>query len=230
MNQLSLLPELVPTFTRKKEPNILVDIPVDNSCPDCFFPSDNDYGIPLLDITKQGDYIDIPVLLWGSKKRSQQTGTMLFYTEDYRFEALWKKPDNLLKSPPVNMGEINFSIYKDFPRALALYQIYRKRWLSRYYQTRGIRIFVDLNVNQSFYNLNLMGVPRGWQSYCTRGYSDRLEQLEIEIEIAEKHASPNSILLLVYGGGVSVRSFCKEKAYKNILWIQDYINDKFIIE
>ena len=227
MNQLSLFPELFPTFIRQKEPDITLDLRPDNSVPDCFFPSDNDYDIPLLDITKQADYLDIPVTLYGSQSRKKEAGTILFYTDDYRLEPLWKNPDNLFKCNPVTIGEINFSIYKDFPKALALYQIYRKRWLSRYYQSRGIRILVDMNVNQNYYDLNLLGVPRGWQSYSTRGYADRIEELEREIEMSEKNAYPNSMLFVVFGGGKNVRKFCKERAYKGVMWIQDYINDKF---
>ena len=79
-------------------------------------------------------------------------------------------------------------------------------------QDRGIRVFVDLNVAQKFIKLNLIGVPKGWRSFCTRGYSDRLPALELEYRIAEASASISGRkpLFVVYGGGAMCRDFCKE--------------------
>lgn len=39
--------------------------------------------------------------------------------------------------------------------------IYKKRFLARAMQEKGIGVFVDLNVAPKFYKLNLMGVPKG---------------------------------------------------------------------
>jgi len=194
--------------------------------PDTFFPSDNSQGIPLLDIQMQAKYFDLPIVAYGSESRKNQQGTVLFFVDDYRFELLWKNPELLFRSSPINIGETNFSIYKDYPEALALYQIYRKRWLSRYYQSRGIRIFADLNVFHEYYELNLLGIPKGWSAYCTRGVANRPEDLLREIEIAENHASPNPILFLCYGGGTEIKKICQELAYKNVYYVQDFVNRK----
>lgn len=77
-------------------------------------------------------------------------------------------------------------------------------------QERGIRVFVDLNVASKFYKLNMLGVPVGWSSFATRGYSDRLHYLEFEYQIAKSYANDNELLFVVYGGGEKVRQFCKE--------------------
>lgn len=192
--------------------------------PDTFFPSDNQQGIPLLDIQMQANYFDLPIVQYGSERRKTQAGTVVFFVYDYFFESLWKKPELLFRHNPINICEPNFSIYKDYPEALALYQIYRKRWLSRYYQSQGIRVFVDLNVFHEYYELNLLGVPKGWSAYSTRGVSDRPEDLLREIEIAENHASPNPILFLCYGGGNKIKKICQELAYKNVYYVTDFVN------
>ncbi len=188
--------------------------------PDTIYPSDNDYGIPLLDITRQADAIDLPISIWGAKARGTKAGTVAFYTEDYRFGALWEKPHKLLQTECVNAVEPNFSVYKDYPRAITLYRTYQKRWLARYWQSQGVRIFVDLNVNPAAYADNLIGVPSGWQSYATRGYSKRLDYTERELQIAEQH-SGGAVLFVVYGGGKGVKEWCRQQAGRGVVWISE---------
>jgi hypothetical protein len=204
-----------------------IDISIPDSCPDCFFPSDNELDIPLLDIKKQGNYIDIPICVYGSQSRGKTAGTILFYIDDRKLEPLWKKPDKILETNAISISELNYSIYKDFPKALALYQIYKKRWMSKYCQTRGIRIFVDMNVHPDYYELNFLGVPKGWSAYATRANHQQLDDLEVEIELVKNHSYPNTPLFLVYGGGEPTRKFCKKYAKDGIFWVKDYINTKF---
>lgn len=193
------------------------DSSLPSGVPDTIWPSDNEWGIPLLDIGRQADAFDLPIEIWGAKGRANKSGTILFYTEDYRFNALWQEPDKLPLSGCVNAGEPNFSVYKDFPPAVALYRTYQKRWLARYWQSLGVRIFVDLNVNPAYSDINLMGIPAGWKAYATRGYSDRLAYTLQELERAEKHAA-GPVLFLVYGGGKLVKDWCKEHAGRGVVW------------
>ena len=138
-------------------------------------------------------------------------GTWSFYTEDYRYEALWKDPSLLLDTGCVNAVEPNFSIYSQCPPAVAQWQVYRKRWMARYWQSKGIRIFVDLNVNKSFAEDNLIGVPAGWSAFATRGYSERINDLRFELGLAQGVAGKKEgILFVVYGGGKDVKSFCMD--------------------
>jgi hypothetical protein len=185
--------------------------------PDALWPSDNQFGIPSLLLSMQADAVDVPVSVWGSVSRTTRTkGTWAFYTDDYRYEALWKDPSTLLKTGCVNAIEPNFSIYNQTPPAVAMYQIYRKRWLARYWQSKGIRVFVDLNVNRAFAEDNLIGVPAGWSAFATRGYGERLNDLRYEIGIAKGVAGNNPLLFVVYGGGKVVKSFCMDNGLVHI--------------
>ncbi len=190
--------------------------------PDALWPTNNDYEIPMLDLSMQADAFDLPFSIWGNLRRSAtMKGTWAFYTEDYRYEALWTDPSPVLNSQCINAIEPNFSCYSQMPLPVGLWAIYRKRWIARYWQSKGVRIFVDLNVNEKFYDINLMGVPVGWKAYATRGYSDRIASTDCEYTMACERAQTSSILFLVYGGGKAVKAHCMSKGY---LWIDEVMN------
>jgi len=184
------------------------DMPMPEGVPDSLWPTDNEWGIPLLSVERQADAFDVPIETWGAKARSKRAGTYHFYTEDSRFATLWQRPDMLVRAGCVNAVEPNFSVYDQVPRAVALWATFRKRWLARYWQSQGIRIFVDLNVARPYDDLNLLGVPKGWRSYATRGYESRLHMTEEELAIARAHAGTESVLFMVYGGSAKVRDWC----------------------
>ena len=181
--------------------------------PDTLFPSDNDAEIPTLRLDMQAQELSIPFLCWGEQKRSTNLlglGSMHFYTDDYRYEALYNHPEQILKANPRNIVEPNYSLFNDMPISFGLQRIYKKRWIARAMQERGIRVFVDLNAAQKFYRLNMLGVPMGWKAFCTRGYSERLENLEYEYEIAKNWAQGEEPLFVIYGGGSACRRFAQE--------------------
>lgn len=183
--------------------------------PDTLFSSSNDWEIPDLDPYMQAQEVAIPFLKYGEQARTldmKGNGTVHFYTDDYKFSAIYEKPEKLYQHHPRNIVEPNFSLYLDMAPAFGLQAIYKKRVIARMMQDRGIRVFVDLNVAQKFIKLNLLGVPAGWRSFATRGYSDRLSGLELEYRIAEASAAQGGRkpLFVVYGGGTKCRDFCKE--------------------
>jgi len=192
--------------------------------PDAVWPSNNDWGVPLLDINLQADALDLPFECWGSfGRKSQMKGTWHFYTEDYRFEALWHDPSPILNSGAINVVEPNFSCYEQMPPAVALWQIYRKRWMARWWQSFGLQVFVDLNVAEPHYQLNLLGIPGGWKAWATRGYNDRLDGTEKEYQMAIERAGTESILFVVYGGGKRVKEMCQSNGW---LWLDEQENSK----
>lgn len=204
------------------------NLPLLDGVPDTIWPSDNDYGIPSLVLERQADAFDLPIETWGAKGRGRKVGTYHFYTEDYRFEAIWRRPDQLLQAGCVNVVEPNFSVYDQAPVAVAVWQTYRKRWLARYWQSMGLRVFVDLNVARLHDAINLMGVPRGWRAYATRGYTERLQALDDELAIARKHAGTNDVLFLVYGGGGKVQEWTKANGAVWIVEDMDRAKGKYL--
>jgi Domain of unknown function (DUF4417) len=183
-----------------------------------FFDSDNEWGIPSLDIALQAKSLTQPFLPWGAVAR-QRLGLFPqaahFYVDDYKFDALWKRPEKLLSTGILEVVEPNFSIPDDAPKALALYQIYRKRYLAKYWQFYGgVNIFCDLNVGDRFLDFALLGVPLSWNSYACRGHSDKpLSELLTRWELAKSHSCSNSPYFVVYAGGNKVRAICEEYSW-----------------
>lgn len=182
--------------------------------PDMLFPSDNDLEIPSLDLNMQAEHCTIPFLCFGEQKRTYNllnSGTLHFYTDDYRFKSVYEHPEKILRHNPSEIVEPNFSLFNEMPISFGLQSIYKKRWLARVMQSKGIRVFVDLNVAQKFYQLNMIGVPRGWRAFATRGYSDRLNNLSFEYSIAKDWAEGKEPLFVIYGGGEVCRRFAQQK-------------------
>lgn len=137
--------------------------------PDCLWPAECEFDIPILDIRLQGDFVDKPVVTWGSVKRADRMpGIWSFYTDDYRFSALIADPTPIVNSRCNGIIEPNFSTHSQNPAALVIYRTYQKRWLARYCQHYGIRVFVDMNVAPCWMEYNLLGVPVGWRASTLR--------------------------------------------------------------
>lgn len=185
--------------------------------PDALWATDNDWGIPTLDLRKQADALDLPITRWGSISRhnARMPGTWHFYTDDYKFDALWDDPTPVVNSGCVNVIEPNFSTGQQMARAVALWGVFRKRWLARWWQSQGVRIFVDLNVEPQFHDLNLLGVPTGWRSYATRGDLDLIEQ---DYAVACEHAGTDDLLFVVYGGPKALKTLCVERGW---IWLPE---------
>lgn len=195
--------------------------------PDALWATDNEWGVPLLDVQLQAQALDLPVTKWGTVRRTNEMrGTWHFYTDDYKFRALWDDPSGVVNSACANVIEPNFSTNDQMPRAVVLWGIYRKRWLARYWQSFGIRMFVDLEVCPRCSDLSLLGVPEGWRSYATRWYDAKGESaVAAQIEQAKAHAGANSVLFVVVGGRDKAEEFCKQQG---VIWVKEhagYVND-----
>lgn len=179
--------------------------------PDCLFPAESTWGIPILDLARQATHLDAPILPWGSiGRRRVHRGSYHFYTEDRKFKALWENPGHLPLTECRTAVELNFSTNTQTPAAAALWDVYRKRWVAAYWQSMGVRVAVDINVEERFADLNLLGVPRGWSAYATRATDADLATLKAQHERAIDHANGNSMTMLVYCGGHMVRAYCEE--------------------
>ncbi|MBQ6069995.1 MAG: DUF4417 domain-containing protein [Bacteroidales bacterium] len=177
---------------------------------DRLYPSDNAFEIPSLLTDRQPDTgLLLPCGGWGQERRDKKNVmTWHFYVDDYRFENIWLNPDTLISTHCREAVEPNFSVYDTTPVSFGLQQIYKKRWIARYWQERGLRIYADLNVSAKFYDYNRLGIPEGYNAFATRGYTDRLEYLKMEIDIARHISGCDHPNMIVYGGGEAVHDIC----------------------
>lgn len=192
--------------------------------PDAIWPSDNQFGVPTLDLSQQATCIAAPFAAWGSvSRRSRHRGTWHFYVDDYKFSRVWDDPDAISRTRCCAVVEPNYSTGTEMPMAVALWGVYRKRWLARYWQSIGLRVIVDLNVDDQFAELNTLGVPRGWRAFATRGSLRTLESVARQFDRAAAIANGSAPLFAVYGGGADVRQWCADR---HCVWMPDQGNAK----
>lgn len=191
---------------------------------DCIYESNNEFEIPNLPLDGQAGKLELPFSAWGADSRLRKgVATYHFYVDDYRFEAIWKDPSKVLQSGVKSLVEPNISLFDTTPVSYGLFQIYRKRWISRYFMDCGVKIYVDLNVASKFYQYNLLGVPPKWDAFATRGYNDRIEYLKRELSIAQEISEKEVPNLIVYGGGGNVRDFCIEHS---LVYVEQFMQNK----
>lgn len=190
---------------------------------DILFPSDNRYDIPCLRLDRQAGHLELPFVPYGTGRRNKRVATLHFYVDDYRFNALWKNPAKIFDNNPAAAVECNYSLFDTTPVAFGLQFIYQKRWMARYWQENGIRIYVDLNVSSKFFEYNRMGVPDGWNAFATRGALGGLELLKAKFNQARQISGLDFPNLIVYGGGKEVHDFC---CRHSLLYVHDYMTEK----
>ena len=187
------------------------------------YPSDNDFDIPTLSLDNQPVHLELPFTPWGVEGRYKKgITTYHFYVDDYRFERLFKDPVNLLMSGCRAVVEPNCSIHDQTPAAFALFQIYKKRYLARYLQECGLQIWVDLNVSHHFMDYNLLGVPKGYNAFFTRGVSGWQTHLDLCLEKAQQVSGLEHPNLCVYGGGKDIEQWCRERT---LFWTPEYMKN-----
>ena len=183
---------------------------------DWIWPTDNDFSIPLLLKDFQPRGLELPTNRWGAKARKDRLacGSFHFYTDDYRFEALWKDPTKIVNSGCNAVAEPNFSTNDEMPFAVFLWHLYRKRWLARYWQSYGVEIWADLAVAPRYRKYALLGIPKGWKAYASYSFgSHGIEKVIEEAALAKEHAGSDDILLWVICGTEEDLEICKEEGW-----------------
>lgn len=191
---------------------------------DVLYPSNNKFDIPTLQLDMQAGHLEMPLSPWGANSRLRKdVATYHFYVDDYRFEKLFKDPVNLLMSGCKAIVEPNCSCHDQTPVAYGISLIYKKRWLARYLQECGVKVYADLNVSHKFIEYNKMGIPKGWNAFFTRGLDGWMESLKMDLQVAQEISGLDQPNLIVYGGGDEIQAFCQEH---NLLYVTDFINAK----
>lgn len=105
------------------------------------FPTDGKYNIPILEPYNYEPAEFIGFNFAKSAKNKKEKG-IHFFIDDYQFERLWRKPLVYINL----IGEFHsimtpdFSLYTDFPKALQIYNHYRKMWLGAFWQSYGFKV------------------------------------------------------------------------------------------
>ena len=87
-----------------------------------------------------------------------------FFIDDYQFTRLWTNPDaylNMLRAFKCVFTP-DFSTYTDFPKAVQIWNHYRKHWLGAYWQSNGITVIPTISwSDESSFDWCFDGEPVG---------------------------------------------------------------------
>ena len=125
------------------------------------YPAANIYGIPMLRPTVAPEVHElVPFTSIGSRPRH----ACHFFLDDYRFERVWNRPSvyvpRLSQFPVVLTPD--FSLYLDWPYSVNLWNVYRSRWLGRYWQEHGITVVPTVGwAGESSFSYCFQGIPVG---------------------------------------------------------------------
>lgn len=101
-----------------------------------------EYDIPTLSPVQRVDVEKwIPFNYVKGAKDAGKTGVH-FFIDDYQFERVWRNPDAYTRVL-AQFGAVctpDFSPYADFPKAIQIYNHYRKHWCGAYWQSRGLTV------------------------------------------------------------------------------------------
>ena len=112
----------------------------------CIFDGTGAYGIPPLypEHCKVDSFIGFN---YAKTCKTPYSKGVHFFIDDYQFTRLWTNPDAYLEL----LGGFkaictpDFSTYTDFPRAVQIYNHYRKHWLGAYWQQNGITVIPTIS-------------------------------------------------------------------------------------
>ena len=128
-----------------------------------------------------------------------------FFIDDYQFMRVWKNPDQYL--PMLQRFQAvctpDFSTYTDFPKAIQIYNHYRKHWLGAYWQEHGINVIPTISwSDEESFDWCFDGEPIGGMvavsSVGTQGNKAAAQLFEAGYHEMKRRLRPEQII--VYGG------------------------------
>lgn len=87
-----------------------------------------------------------------------------FFLPDHYIERVWDAPEHyeVVFSQYKGIIQPDFSEYTNMPKAMQIWNHYRRNWLAQYYQTRGIRVIPAPNwSDENSFEWCFEGMPKG---------------------------------------------------------------------
>ena len=129
------------------------------------YPSDNRWGIPNMQHTPVDCVPDwlVPYRQQVRTKRDLSRGAVHFCLDDYRFEGVWHRPNRAVKGLRKfkTLLTPDFSLYRDWPIMLQMWNTYRSRWVGCFWQARGFTVIPTVSWSSAeSYSFCFAGVPK----------------------------------------------------------------------
>lgn len=107
-----------------------------------YFERVGKYDIPKLVGSERADIPELVGFNYARSVKNRANKGIHFFLDDYQFVRLWNNPCtylNLLKDFKCVLSP-DFSLYIDFPKAMQIYNHYRKHWLAAFWESEGIEV------------------------------------------------------------------------------------------
>lgn len=182
-----------------------------------------EYGIPQIEpVTYEGGCDWIGFNYAKTCKEPEKKGVH-FFLDDYQFNRLWTDVDRyipMLQKFRYVMSP-DFSTYTDFPKAIQIYNHYRKHWVGAYLQEAGIQVIptISWSTPDSF-EWCFDGEPQGGvvavSSLGVMNSKEKKELFLIGYEEMVRRICPDTIIFYGYvpdecmGNIVRVRAFTEK--------------------
>ncbi len=105
------------------------------------FEGTGKFNIPKIEPT-EFDSAEFIGFNYAKSAKKPESKAVHFFLDDYQFTRVWTAPDryaDMLQRFKYVLTP-DFSLYTDFPKALQIYNHYRKHWLGAYWQMYGINV------------------------------------------------------------------------------------------
>lgn len=162
------------------------------------FEGVGEYGIPQLRPVHECDVKHWISFNYAKGCEEPEDHGVHFFIDDYQFMRTWSNPDTYMKMMRKFKAVLtpDFSTYTDFPKAVQLYNHYRKHWIGAYWQMNGVYVIPTISwAGPDSYTWCFDGEPVGGivavstvgtqiNPYATRyfvqGYREMMERLKPE--------------------------------------------------
>lgn len=122
------------------------------------------YGIPELKPTQFVETCEFISFNYASGTKDRENKGVHFFIDDYQFNRLWNKVDKYVDmlSQFKYVMTPDFSTYTDFPKAMQIYNHFRKHWIGAYLQEHGINVIPTISWStQDSFEWCFDGEPKG---------------------------------------------------------------------
>lgn len=134
------------------------------NCEKRIFDGVGKYDIPeiqgMYDVDEISDFIGWNYAL---KEKHPEDKAVHFFVDDYQFNRLWTNPDAYLEKLKrfQYVFTQDFSPYADFPKAVQVFNHFRKHWIGAYLQENGVRVIPTVTWSyQPSYDFCFDGEPK----------------------------------------------------------------------
>jgi hypothetical protein len=210
------------------------------------FTSTNKWGIPDLDptalcktyptdvYTNPEDSIKGKLMIHGSFRwpESAKGAYLGFYADDFRFEQVWYNAksflERMLDTDWKGVLSPDFSVGGSQPMIQQLWQVYRARWVARYWQEAGFKVIPSMQWTANKVIWSTVGLPENVPVIAVQCRTDH-SAVTLKTFLQRMHQYKeilNYKTLLIYGIAVKERIEKKLPKKVKVVWIPTFMGHR----